>query len=171
MSHVARCTSLAQSFQKKAQKLQMRNRPLCRNGELRSVGSSRTIIEFNHKLHPRHRLRRIHLFLWIQQKYEVTRKLHETVAKEWRDTATWKIFRRGWRSPQMIWRTQKMHAPASTSHDSDPERPIRVASRKHSIKIHFPEDRNCDGPQANQDDKGSLQKAYWRSSTSSREVW
>ena len=96
------------------------------------------------QLHPRHRLRRIHLFLWIQQKYEVTRKLHETVAKELGDTATWKIFRSGWRSPQIIWRAQKCKHLQALLNDSDPERPIKVASRKHSICIHFPEDRNCE---------------------------
>ena len=29
-------------------------------------------------------------------------------------------------------------------HDSDPERPIKVAPRKHSFYIHFPKDQNCE---------------------------
>ena len=37
-----------------------------------------------------------------------------------------------------------MHAPAGISHDSDPERPRKVASRKHSIFTHFPKDPNCE---------------------------
>ena len=35
---------------------------------------------------------------------------------------------------------------------------------------HFPKDRNCE-VLANQNDKGSLQKTHWRSSTSSRKIW
>ena len=38
----------------------------------------------------------------------------------------------------------EMPAPAHISHDSDWERPTKVASRKHSICTHFPKDRNCD---------------------------
>ena len=34
--------------------------------------------------------------------------------------------------------------PANTSQDSDPERPIKVVSRKHSVKTHSPRDRNCE---------------------------
>ena len=37
-----------------------------------------------------------------------------------------------------------MPAAASSSHDSDPERPTKVASRKHCICIHFPKDQNCE---------------------------
>ena len=33
---------------------------------------------------------------------------------------------------------------AEISHDSDPERPIKVASRKHGAHTHFPKDRNCE---------------------------
>ena len=35
-------------------------------------------------------------------------------------------------------------APAHASHDSDSERPFKVATRKHSIYTHFPKDRNCE---------------------------
>ena len=38
----------------------------------------------------------------------------------------------------------EMPAPAHISHDSDSERPAKVASRKHSIYTHLPEDRNCE---------------------------
>ena len=33
---------------------------------------------------------------------------------------------------------------ASTSHDSDSERPTKVVSKKHSIFTHFPKNRNCE---------------------------
>ena len=35
-------------------------------------------------------------------------------------------------------------ALANTSHDSDSERPTKVASRKHGIYTHFSKDRNCE---------------------------
>ena len=35
-------------------------------------------------------------------------------------------------------------ALANTSHDSDSERPTKVATRKHSIYSHFRKDRNCE---------------------------
>ena len=57
-------------------------------------------------------------------------------------------------------------APAHISHDSDSERPTKVApkeDRKKRSKL-----RNA---LANQGDKGSLQKTHWRSSASSRKVW
>ena len=38
----------------------------------------------------------------------------------------------------------EMPAPAHISRDSDLERPTKVASRKHSIYTHLPEDRNCE---------------------------
>ena len=37
-----------------------------------------------------------------------------------------------------------MPAAANISHDSDPERPMKVTRRKYSICIHFPEDQNCE---------------------------
>ena len=35
-------------------------------------------------------------------------------------------------------------APAHNSHDSDSERPTKVAPRKHSFFTHFPKDRSCE---------------------------
>ena len=35
-------------------------------------------------------------------------------------------------------------ASAHISHDSEPERHMNVASRKHSVCTHFPKDRNCE---------------------------
>ena len=35
-------------------------------------------------------------------------------------------------------------APAHISHDSDSERPTKVAPRKHSVHTLFPKDRNCE---------------------------
>ena len=37
-----------------------------------------------------------------------------------------------------------MPAPVHISHDSDSERPTKVASIEHSIFTHFPKDRNCE---------------------------
>ena len=53
-------------------------------------------------------------------------------------------------------------ALAHISHDSDSERPTKVAFRKHSIQTHFPKDGNCK--------ICSRTKTHWRSSTSSRKV-
>ena len=38
----------------------------------------------------------------------------------------------------------ELSASANISHDPESERPVEVASRKHSIYTHFPKDRNCD---------------------------
>ena len=65
----------------------------------------------------------------------------------------------------------EMLVPAHSSHDSDSERPAKVASRKHRIHTHFPKDRNFDVCLRTKNDKGSLQKTHWRSSTSSGKVW
>ena len=60
--------------------------------------------------HPRHRLRRICLFLWIQQIREVTKELRETVAKVLRETAA-KVFLCGYRTSQKTSRSQKHLQP------------------------------------------------------------
>ena len=67
----------------------------------------------------------------------------------------------------------EVRAPAHIFQDSDSERPTKVAakSRKHSIYTHFPKDRNCDVCLRTKNTKGFLQKAHWRSSTSSGKVW
>ena len=64
-----------------------------------------------------------------------------------------------------------MPVPAHISRDSDSERPTKVTSKKQSIYTRFPKGPKLRSMHANQDDKGSLQKAKWRSSTSSRKVW
>ena len=62
-------------------------------------------------------------------------------------------------------------AAADISHDSDPERPTKGASRKHSIHTHFPKDQNCEVcKRTKTTDKGSLQKVTWRSSTPRRKM-
>ena len=38
----------------------------------------------------------------------------------------------------------ELHSPAHIAQNSDSERPTKVASRKHSIYIHFPKDPNCE---------------------------
>ena len=64
-------------------------------------------------------------------------------------------------------------ASAHVSQESDLEHPAKGAtkSRKHSIYTHFPKDRKCDVCLEPKNDKGSLQKTHWRSSTSCRKVW
>ena len=62
-------------------------------------------------------------------------------------------------------------APAHISHDSDAERPTKVASRKHSIYTHFSKRPKLRSLVANQDYKGALQNANWKFSTWSREVF
>ena len=87
-------------------------------------------------------------------------------------TTVCRIFRSGWRSSQILSKMQKMLALAHISQDSDSERATKVASksRKDSIYSHFPKDRNCEVCLRTKNDKGSLQKRHWRSSTSSRKV-
>ena len=60
-------------------------------------------------------------------------------------------------------------ANADISHDSDPERPFRVASRKHGIFYSLPKRSKLRSMLANQEDKGSLQKTNWKFSTLSIE--
>ena len=49
---------------------------------------------------------------------------------------------RGFRSSQNLEDTE-VPAIGNISHDSDSERPTKVASKKHSFFSHFPEDRSC----------------------------
>ena len=65
-----------------------------------------------------------------------------------------------------------MHAPAHICQDSHSERPTEVVSKSmnHSMYTHFPKRPKLRSPLANQNDKDSLQKMHWRSSTSSRKV-
>ena len=98
-----------------------------------------------------HRHRRICL-QQLQPKSEVTDQPHESGARitlknpeqkkkmvvEIRTTFC-EIFLNGWRSSQIIWRTQN-------SQDSDPERPTKVVSksRKHSIILISQKTENCE---------------------------
>ena len=66
--------------------------------------------------------------------FDVTNGLPDTAAKEIWETATGKVFPNGWRTSQRTSRLQKYFAPAEISHDSDPERLVKVASpRKTQI--------------------------------------
>ena len=62
-------------------------------------------------------------------------------------TTVCEIFLNGWRSSRSREDTE-VHAPVHISQDSDSERLTKVVSksksRKNSIYIHFPRDRNCD---------------------------
>ena len=67
----------------------------------------------------------------------------------------------------------ELHAPAHTSQDSESERPTKVVSksRKHQIFYSLLEWLKLRSLLSNQNDKGSLHKTHWRSSTSGRKVW
>ena len=78
---------------------------------------------------PRHRLRRVHRLHRIQQRHEGTRKHHETGAWKPLETAC-RIFPNGWRTYfTKNFEDVEMPAAANISHDSDPERPIKVDSK------------------------------------------
>ena len=64
----------------------------------------------------------------------------------------------------------EMPAPANISHDSDSERPMKVAPRNHSIYNHLPKSQNCEVCKQTKIHKGSLQKANWECRTSGSEV-
>ena len=82
---------------------------------------------------PRHRLHRfIH---HIQQSREVTWKQRETAAR---------VLTNGPKNFTEDLEIVEVPAAANISRDSDPERPLTVAPRKHSIKTHFPKDQNCE---------------------------
>ena len=61
-------------------------------------------------------------------------------------------------------------APAQISQDSDSERPTEVVSKSRKQRIYIPKRPKFRSLLANQNDKGSLQKTHWRSSTLSRIV-
>ena len=67
----------------------------------------------------------------------------------------------------------ELSASAHSSQESNPEHPTKVATkwRKHSIYTHFPKWPRLRRMLENQNNKGSLQKTHWRSSTSCRKVW
>ena len=56
------------------------------------------------------------------------------------------IFLNGWKEFANNLEDEETPVPAHVSQDSDSERPPKVVSksRKHSIFIHFPKDRNCE---------------------------
>ena len=103
-----------------------------------------------------HRHRRICL-QQVQLKSKVTNWLHEGGADHPQKpktkikkritieirTPVCETFLSGWRSSQIIQRTQEPHA---FPQDSDSERPTKVVSksRKHNIYTHFPKARNCE---------------------------
>ena len=82
---------------------------------------------------------------WRTSPTKVVRIILKSHKVEMRTTVC-EIFLNGWRSSQIILRTQKCLHPHTISQDSDSERPTKVTSksRKHSIYTHFRKDRNCD---------------------------
>ena len=61
-------------------------------------------------------------------------------------------------------------APGHISHYSDSERPTEVDQEAQYL-CSLPKRSKLRSMLANQNDKGSLQKAHWRSSTSRRKNW
>ena len=157
------------------------------NGHLRTSSCSRVVIQpVLVPVPPQHRHRRTYPHQ-VQPQSDVTIRLHETVARKTQQPKTKRN-----RGMTVEIRTTRLRdlpeclevftvnpedtevlAPAHSSQDSGSERPPKVVSksRKRSIYTHFPKDRNCEVCLREQDDKGSLQKTNWRSSTSSSKVW
>ena len=69
--------------------------------------------------------------------------LREPVAKKLLETGA-RVFLNGWRDFTENLKIVETPAAAEMSHDSDPERPLKVASRKHSIYAHISKDRTCE---------------------------
>ena len=62
-------------------------------------------------------------------------------------------------------------SPASSSRESASEPLRKVVPGKHSIYTHFPKGLKLWSMPADQNDKGTVQKTHWRSSTSSTKCW
>ena len=103
--------------------------------------------------------------------HDVTREHQETGARDHWETAC-RIFRNGWRSSQKISKTQKCQHPQALLTTLVRDVLKKCHERKHSTETQhpLPERPKLRGPQASQDYKGSLQKANWRSRTSSRKI-
>ena len=108
-----------------------------------------------------------HLFLSIQQTCEVTKatvncsegfagNCNGDGVPEWLEDFTENL--------EIV----DMPAAANISHDSDPECPFKVASRTHSIFVHFPKDQKLAQSPSEQKLRGL--KANWWSGTSGRDV-
>ena len=99
------------------------------------MGSSRTIIEFCHNFFFDIAFRRIYLFHWSQQIREVkgvAGNCNGERIPEWLEDFTENL------------EIAEVLSPANTSQDSDLERPVKMASRKHSIFTHFSQDQHCE---------------------------
>ena len=68
---------------------------------------------------------------------------------------------------------EETHAPTHFSRDSDSRRTTKVAERssKHNMFLLISKNERLRRLLVNQNNKGSFQKAHWRSSTTSKEVW
>ena len=77
---------------------------------------------------------------------------------------------RGFRSSQNLEDTA-VPAIGHISHDSDSERPRKVASKKHCFVYSFSDRPKLRSLLANRNDKSSLQEAHWWSSTLATHFW
>ena len=86
-------------------------------------------------------------------------------------TTVSEIFLNGWRSSKENLGDADLPAPAHIAHDSDSERPAKVALTKRRVLTHFPKDRNYEVSRRKKMTRAHLQKTHWRRSTSSRKIW
>ena len=83
------------------------------------------------------------------------------------------IFLAGWRSSQIISRTQNcLHTPTFLRIQlQNILRKWSQKSRKRSIYTHFPKDRNCEVCFRTKITRAPVQMTHWRRRTSRRKVW
>ena len=131
-------------------------------------------------LHPSPKTHRVPV--WVQQDYEVTKlinkrwetdvmiqqsktiKMRSTI--EQRETAC-DTSRNGWRSSQIISKIQKCQH-SQTLLMTQIRNVLRKLQPGRTVFILTSQKTEIAKPASNQDDKGSLQEAKWRSSTSGR---
>ena len=86
-------------------------------------------------------------------------------------TTCWQIFGSGWWSSQIIWRTQNCMHPHTVLRIQIRNILRKWQQKQGSTVFTLSKRPKLRSLLENQNDKGSLQKTHWRSSTSSRKVW
>ena len=139
--------------------------PFLTSGELRTASCwwFQDYHQFLPQVRPRHRLRRIYLFLLIQQIREVPKGLWGNCSEgvvgncnrdgvpEWLEDFTENL------------EIAAVLAPADISQDSDPECLTKVGPRKHSIETHFPTDQNCEVCKRTKMTRARCRRRTWNS--------
>ena len=127
------------------------------DGEFRACCCSKIVVKLHCKFVLYVGYRRIHqVLLRAQQDYQVVKRRRETDAVLTKTPDQKKKDNKGTTGNRLRdfpeWlqeftdNLEDTEVPASAyiSHDSDSERLTKVASRKHGIHTHFPQDRNCE---------------------------